>query len=162
MMSLADATQSQSFWTWILPLVTGIGGVWLGQMLTERRETKSLRIEKRMELYSDIIEFVVAWEDFIAKWDSKSSLLPTELQIARIRLAHRLKLLGSDDTIRRFETFFRDMTHYIDRCATREIPDVDQSKLALVDQLRIDLGIHSDRRLQCWPFWELGWQRQKK
>ena len=148
-MILADAIQSQSLLNWILPLITGIGGVVLGQMLTERRETKSLRTEKRLELYAGIIDFVAAWEDFIAKWDGKATLLPMELQRDRIRLAHRLKLLGSEDAISAFDKLFEDMSHHIDRSETRTVSQVDRSKLALVDQLRKDLGIHRTIWNQC-------------
>lgn len=154
---LIDGGKESNSWQSVATLALGgIGGVLIAQLLTARRETRAKRTELLMELYSEIVEFVGAWHDFLKGWDQSQKLLPAELQQKRRTLTNRLTLLSSKATIDAFESFYRDITWYIDRPNPHGIPNIEQSERALIRQLRDDLKV-ADR---SWCQWFLLMRQQ--
>lgn len=75
-------------------IATGIVA-YLTQQWIERRELRSRRDRLQLELYLEVIDLVRDNELAIAERGAEGKIPPVELQMKRLRIAHRLKLLAS-------------------------------------------------------------------
>lgn len=93
-------------------LVGGLIGVcatgmiaFLTQKWIERRERRNRRDDLRLSLYLKIVDLVLDNERALAERGSDGHLAPIELQVKRIEIVHRLKLLGSQCVRGAYETY---------------------------------------------------------
>jgi hypothetical protein len=77
------------------------------QKWIEHRERRHRRDELRLELYLEVVDLVPHNEVFIAELSSESASTPIELQQKRLRIGHRLKLLGSPAVREAYDNYNR-------------------------------------------------------
>ena len=105
-------------------LATGVVA-YLTQWWIEGRELRNRRDQSRLELYLEVIDLVLDNELAIAQRGSEGSIASIELQTQRLRISHRLILLGPqtvNDAYNRYRTLvFQETAH--DRLNRPSNPD---------------------------------------
>jgi hypothetical protein len=86
-------------------IVGGLRGSWLTQFWIGRRERGQRRDDLRLDLYLEVVDIVLDNELAIAKRGRDAAFPPEELQVKRIRIEHRLKLLGSPQVQAAFRAY---------------------------------------------------------
>jgi len=69
---------------------------YLTQRWIEKRERRNRRDDLRLELYLEVVDLVLDNELAIAERGADGHIAPVEIQTTRLRISHRVKLLGSE------------------------------------------------------------------
>ena len=77
-------------------VASGVVG-YLTQKWIESRERRNRRDELRLELYLEIVDLVLDNEFEIARRGIEGEIPAVDIQKKRLRISHRLKLLGSQE-----------------------------------------------------------------
>lgn len=114
---------------------------WLTQKWIERRERRQRRDELRVELYLEVVDLILNNEVSIAGRGSEGAIPPLELQRKRLRIGHRLKLLGSPSVREAYDDYrrlvFEETVHPIEHRPC-DPDEVVQARNRLVDFMAKD------------------------
>ena len=75
------------------------------QRFIERRERRNRRDELRLELYLEVVDLVLDNELAIAECGAEGDIAPAELQTKRLRISHRLRLLGANSVVSGYDAY---------------------------------------------------------
>ncbi len=122
-------------------LASGIVG-WLTQRWIERRERRKKRDDLRLDLYLDVVDLILNNEIAIAERGAEGQIAPVELQAKRLRISHRLKLLGSASVRQAYKDYsrlvFQETAHPVEHRPPN--PDeVVHARDILIEEMASDL-----------------------
>jgi hypothetical protein len=80
---------------------------YLTQNWIEKRERRNRRDDLRLELYLKAVDLVLDNELALAKRGTEGTIAPAELQTKRLRISHRLKMLGSQPVREAYDAYGR-------------------------------------------------------
>ena len=130
------------FSTAVIGAIFGGFVVYLTQKLTERRERRNRRDELRLELYLEVVDLVLDNQLALAARGAEGAIPPVELQTKRLRISHRLKLLGSADVQAAYDAYrhlvFQETAHPIEN-RPQNPNDVDGARDKLIDLMAKDV-----------------------
>ena len=121
-------------------VATGIV-TFLAQRWIEKRERRNRRDHLRLELYLEIVDLVRDNEFALAERGLDGKIPPGELQGKRVRIFHRLKLLGSVTAKDLYDTY-RQLVSQATALPIEDRPDedeIDGARDRLVDAMAKDL-----------------------
>lgn len=123
-------------------LLASVIVAYLTQRLTEKRERRNRRDQLRLDLYVDVVDLVLDNELAIAERGTESTIPPVELQTKRIRISHRLKLLGSQGVREAYDGYrslvFQETARSIEFRSKRD--EVDAARDKLIELMSRDIG----------------------
>lgn len=129
-------------WTALIGTVFGGCVVFLTQKLTERRERRNRRDELRLDLYLEVVDLVLDNQIALAERGAVGAIAPVELQTKRLRISHRLKLLGSPNVRKAYDAYhhlvFQETAHPIEN-RPQNPNDVDDARDQLIDLMAKDV-----------------------
>ena len=114
---------------------------YLTQRWIEKRERRNRRDDLQLELYLEVIDLVLDNELALAERGSKGEITPMELQVKRLRISHRLKLLASESIQDAYNSYrklvFQETEHPVqDR--PKDPKDVDRAREQLLKLMAND------------------------
>ena len=124
----------------LVTFLAGAAVTWITPILTAKREHRSRSDALRLETYDKTIDLVVENEKALAGRHPDGQAVPIELQITRLRMLHRLRLVGSPTAVLFYEAYaklvFSSTALPIDRWPPRE--EVDRARDDLLKAMELE------------------------
>jgi hypothetical protein len=116
---------------------------YLTQQLIEKRERRNRRDELRLDMYLEVVDIILENEQVLGERAAEARIPPIDIQIKRLRILHRLKLLGSLQVQAAYTEYdklvFQSTVQEI-QFRPRNPEDVSQSRDRLVQLMAKDVG----------------------
>ena len=114
---------------------------YLSQNWIEKRERRNRRDDLRLELYLEVVDLVLDNELALAERGAEGTIAPVELQTKRLRISHRLKLLGSQPVRDAYDAYrqsvFQETAHPVEN-RPKDPDDVVRARDHLIELMAKD------------------------
>lgn len=123
-------------------LVAGIAVAYLTQRWIEHRELRLHLHGLRLDLYLEVIDLVLDNQMAIAQSGREGAIPPVELQLKRLRVSHRLKLLAPSRVNEAYREYhrlvFRETAQPVEN-RPLDPAEADRARDRLIDQMVLDV-----------------------